>query len=72
MACRPSTISIENPMRQRILDHLKRRKDIVEVIRQVCDSTTKQWAFGVNHGREVIKRPAGLIISRLLYETDPE
>jgi hypothetical protein len=63
---------VENPMRQRILAHLKYRKDIVEVIRQVCESTCKQWAFGVNHEREIIKRPIGLIISRLLHDTDPQ
>lgn len=62
---------IENPTRQRILDRLGNREDIVDVIKGVCESTSQQWAEGVARKREVIKRPAGLIVSRLLNEVEP-
>jgi hypothetical protein len=62
---------IENPNRSRILDHLRSREDIVSIITTVCEATAEQWARGVNNKREIIKRPAGLIISRLLnYDVD--
>jgi hypothetical protein len=63
---------IENPSRQCILERLKQREDIVEVIRSICESTSDQWALGVNTRQHAIKRPVGLIISRLLHEVDEQ